>query len=356
MILTFSKNFELRTSLNHWVVLTFAVDLMKESHWGCYTMLPEAILFYMYWKALGTKRNVQKAPVKPSSFSHSHFLVLKAFGGSLLLLNGPQRSYGQGYVFTRVCDSVHRGVRHPPRRRHHPWETPPMKEAPPCQGDPPEGGTPLGRRPPCQGGTTLGRRSPSRPTPKGEIEGDQVQAHTQGGNWEGIRSRPTPKGEIEGGSDPGPHPRGKLRGSDPGPHPRGKLRGDQIQAHTQGGNWGGIRSRPTPKGEIEGIRSRPTPKGEIEGHTQEGNWGGSDPGPHPRGKLRGTPKGEIEGDQIQAPPKKQTPAYGQWAAGTHPTGMHSCFFVLINLWSDNMLLLVNRSTFFLKTFAENTDN
>ena len=25
------------------------------------------------------------------------------------------------------------------------------------------------------------------------------------------------------------------------------------------------------------------------------------------------------------PPRKQTPAYGQWAAGTHPTGMHSCF-------------------------------
>ena len=46
----------------------------------------------------------------------------------------------------------------------------------------------------------------SRPTPKGEIEGDQVQAHTQGGNWRGIRSRPTPKGEIEGGSDPGPPP------------------------------------------------------------------------------------------------------------------------------------------------------
>ena len=60
----------------------------------------------------------------------------------------------------------------------------------------------------------------SRPTPKGEIEGDQVQAHIQGGNW--------------GGSGPGPHPRGKLRG---------------------------IRSRPTPKGKWREIRSRPTPKG-----------------------------------------------------------------------------------------------
>ena len=25
------------------------------------------------------------------------------------------------------------------------------------------------------------------------------------------------------------------------------------------------------------------------------------------------------------PPQEQTPAYGQRAAGTHPTGMHSCF-------------------------------
>ena len=27
----------------------------------------------------------------------------------------------------------------------------------------------------------------------------------------------------------------------------------------------------------------------------------------------------------QTPPRKQMPAYGQWAAGTHPSGMHSCF-------------------------------
>ena len=34
--------------------------------------------------------------------------------------------------------------------------------------------------------------------PRGEIEGDQIQAHTQGGN--------------AGGSDPVPHPRGKFSG------------------------------------------------------------------------------------------------------------------------------------------------
>ena len=69
----------------------------------------------------------------------------------------PQRSCGQGYVFTCVCDSVHRGVvclsacwdtTPPPRRRHPPPKKPPpgrrhptWKEAPP-QNEAPEGGTP----------------------------------------------------------------------------------------------------------------------------------------------------------------------------------------------------------------------
>ena len=37
-------------------------------------------------------------------------------------------------------------------------------------------------------------------------------------------------------SDPGPHPRGKLRGIRPRPTPKGEIEGDQVQAHTQGGN------------------------------------------------------------------------------------------------------------------------
>ena len=32
----------------------------------------------------------------------------------------------------------------------------------------------------------------------------------------------------------------------------------------------------------------------------------------------------------QTPPGKQTTAYGQRSAGTHPTGMHSCFHVLFS--------------------------
>ena len=34
----------------------------------------------------------------------------------------------------------------------------------------------------------------------------------------------------------------------------------------------------------------------------------------------------------QTPPGKQTLAYGQWAAGMHPTGMHSCFGHSFNMY------------------------
>ena len=55
----------------------------------------------------------------------------------------PQRSCGQGYVFTRVCDSVHRGglQRTPPGPGRHPpsRENPPDRENPPWdQGDTPQ--------------------------------------------------------------------------------------------------------------------------------------------------------------------------------------------------------------------------
>ena len=47
-------------------------------------------------------------------------------------------------------------------------------------------------------------------------------AHTQGGIW--------------GGSGPGSHPRRKLRGIRSRPTPKGEVEGDQVQAHTQGGS------------------------------------------------------------------------------------------------------------------------
>ena len=86
----------------------------------------------------------------------------------------------------------------------------------PCQGDPPPSketpqGNPLPRRPPPgphPGGKLRGIRS--RRTAKGEIDGDQIQAHTQG-EIQGDQIQAHTQGGNSGGSDPGPHPRGKFR-------------------------------------------------------------------------------------------------------------------------------------------------
>ena len=47
------------------------------------------------------------------------------------------------------------------------------------------------------------------------------------------------------------------------------------------------------------------------------------PGRHPPRTRQTPPIRQIPPDQADPPPK-QTPAYGLRAAGTHPTGMHSC--------------------------------
>ena len=110
-------------------------------------------------------------------------------------------------MFLQVCVCPQRGGLPQWMLGYHPLkkQTPPRSRLP---GADPPGADPL----------------LSRPTPRGEIEGDQVQTYTQGRNWGGSDPGPHPRGKLRG-SDPGPHPRGKLRGSDPGPHPRGKLRG-----------------------------------------------------------------------------------------------------------------------------------
>ena len=84
-----------------------------------------------------------------------------------------KRSLGQGYIFTDVCHSVNRGV----------WS----------------GGV-VSRGCLLWGGCLLLGRVCSRPTPKGEFEGDQIQAHTQGGNWRG--SDPPPTTTAVGGTHP----------------------------------------------------------------------------------------------------------------------------------------------------------
>ena len=66
----------------------------------------------------------------------------------------PQRSCGQGNIFTPVCHSVHRGVsRTPPPGR----ENPPGRETPPWQGEPPLSGR---ENPPWQGEPPLVGRPP----------------------------------------------------------------------------------------------------------------------------------------------------------------------------------------------------
>ena len=54
------------------------------------------------------------------------------------------------------------------------------------------------------------------------LGGGLVQTHNQG--------------ESQGGSGPGPQPRGKLRGIWSRPTTKGKVEGDLVQAHTEGGS------------------------------------------------------------------------------------------------------------------------
>ena len=130
---------------------------------------------------------------------------------------------------------------------------------PPCQGDPPE---PLARETPLQGDTPA-RESPLPGRPPCQRDPP-------------ARETPFPP--------PGPHPRGKLRGIRSRPTPKGEMEGDQIQANTQGGNFGGIRSRSTAKGEIEGDHIQAHSEGKIrrdqvQANIQGGNSGGSEPPP-----------------------------------------------------------------------------
>ena len=88
-----------------------------------------------------------------------------------------QRSCGQGYVFLLVSVILLMGGGFYPSM-HCRWY-PSM----PCSRS-------------VGGGVSQHALQVSRPTPKGEVEGDQVQAHSQGGSW--------------GGSSPGPGSRRLL--------------------------------------------------------------------------------------------------------------------------------------------------
>ena len=87
---------------------------------------------------------------------------------------------------------------------------------------------------------------------------------------------------------------------------------------------------PQDQGDPPGTRQTP--------QTKENPPGRENPHPRPRRTL----------------PGKKTAAYGQWAAGTHPTGMHSClnkflprllfFFKSVNIeknYPGNVLIILN---------------
>ena len=74
----------------------------------------------------------------------------------------PQRSCGQGYVFTRVCDSVYKGSLPQCMLGYHP----PCKGDPPCQGEPPcQEDPPAKENPPCQGEPPCQGDTPPKETP-----------------------------------------------------------------------------------------------------------------------------------------------------------------------------------------------
>ena len=125
----------------------------------------------------------------------------------------PATKLGQGYIFTGVCHSVNRGgvcswgcvapqEQTPPGSRHPPEQTSTWEQTPPGSRHPLRADTPL-----------LEQTPPGADTP---------------------RSRHPPRSRPPQRQTPPPPRETPLLG--PGPQPRGKLRGDQVQAHSQGGN------------------------------------------------------------------------------------------------------------------------
>ena len=85
----------------------------------------------------------------------------------------------------------------------------------------------------------------------------------------------------------------------------------------QGGSLGGSGPGPQPRGKLRGIWSRPTPKGEVEGDLAK-----RVPAPREGSALGGACSRRGGGD----PPPVTATAEG----GTHPTGMHSCWYIILH--------------------------
>ena len=124
-------------------------------------------------------------------------------------------------LFTGGSASVHAGIPPPPARRPPSKETPPKKEAPPQKEAPPRRRHPPAKETPWEGDPLQRRPLGRRPPCKGEPPSPPAKETPP-------KKEPPPP--------TGPHPRGKLRGIRCRSTPKGKIEGDQIQAHTQGGN------------------------------------------------------------------------------------------------------------------------
>ena len=67
------------------------------------------------------------------------------------------------------------------------------------------------------------------------------------------------------------------------------------------------------------------------------------------------PAGSRHPYRKQTPPPEQTPAYGQWAAGTHPTGMHSCYKIIFKR-IDRTCRLLDKKIFGICSFLSSNWN
>ena len=72
---------------------------------------------------------------------------------------------------------------------------------------------------------------------------------------------------------------------------------------------------------------------------------------HPQPPRPDPPGADTHTPQSRHPPgadhpRKQTPAYGLRAAGTHPTGMHSCWIITLVLY-----LIYNRQMMYSKMYT-----
>ena len=92
-----------------------------------------------------------------------------------------------------------------------------------------------------------------------------------------------------------------------------------------------------------GVVSRPTPGGDLQAHT----WGVS-PGPHPVGV-------QAQAGGLSQHALRQTLASQETATavgGTNPTGMHSCYLLLLVRFMDALTSLTLESNF-AKTLVPN---